>query len=253
MSEYWLGSMKLGGTFDGLVVSRYPKSETDAFLDAAWRLGFRTIDTAPVYIKGAAEDAIGQFKGGRFHVCTKVGVDISGIVPRLDYSLEGMKSSFASSQLSLKDHLVAHVAIHNPPPSLVCYETFQRFADWILSNEMATSVGVCLLDPGQMPSIAEISNISWVSIESSMLKNYHDTAAHKLIIRSAFAGGNDLRSKETSVVERIIQSKLINLRDQFNPWATIVAPATIQQLKSYEQLFSLPISSVSSGEPLPIS
>src|SRR6476646_3717769 len=71
-SSLGLGTAPLGGLFEDVS----PREATDT-VEAAWRLGVRSFDTAPLYGSGLAEERLGQALAGRpreeYTVTTKVG------------------------------------------------------------------------------------------------------------------------------------------------------------------------------------
>ncbi|WP_433222526.1 aldo/keto reductase [Dactylosporangium sp. CS-047395] len=107
--------------------------DADETIDAAWRLGVRLFDTAPVYGYGRSERRAGRRLRTRprdeFVLCTKVGRLIEpggpdgqpiwadpppGLGPRLDYTADGVYRSLADSLDRLALDRVDVLHIHDP-------------------------------------------------------------------------------------------------------------------------------------------
>lgn len=123
-----LGLASLGGMFA-------PVSLEDSLqaIDAAWELGVRLFDTAPVYGYGRSEERAGLALGPRprdeFVLCTKVGRLIEpggadtqeiwvdpppGVGPRLDYSHSAVLRSLEESLERLALDRIDVLHIHDP-------------------------------------------------------------------------------------------------------------------------------------------
>jgi len=106
-----------GGATIGNLGRAYTDAEARETLEAAWRAGVRYLDTAPLYGVSLSERRIGEFlatrPAGEAVVSTKVGrlldpvapgqaphpafVDVPPLVPRFDYSRDGILRSFDES------------------------------------------------------------------------------------------------------------------------------------------------------------
>ncbi|WP_432974139.1 aldo/keto reductase [Dactylosporangium sp. CA-233914] len=123
-----LGLASIGGL-------RVPVSAADAqaTVDAAWRLGVRLFDTAPVYGYGRSERRAGRALRDRprdeYVLCTKVGRLIEpdgpdgqpiwadpppGVGPRLDFTAEGVYRSLSDSLDRLGLDRVDVLHVHDP-------------------------------------------------------------------------------------------------------------------------------------------
>ncbi|MFI5911823.1 aldo/keto reductase [Dactylosporangium sp. NPDC051541] len=123
-----LGLASIGGLHTAV-----PAAAAQATVDAAWRLGVRLFDTAPVYGYGRSERRTGQALHNRpraeYVLCTKVGRLIEtggpdgqpiwadpppGLGPRLDYTADGVYRSLADSLDRLGLDRVDVLHIHDP-------------------------------------------------------------------------------------------------------------------------------------------
>ena len=120
-----LGTAPLGGLFE-------PVSEQTArdTIDAAWALGVRFFDTAPLYGSGLAEERLGQALAVRprdeYTISTKIGrvlrpgkasPDFHGgpeLEAIFDYSPEGVRRSLAESLERLQLDAVDIALLHDP-------------------------------------------------------------------------------------------------------------------------------------------
>ena len=120
-----LGTAPLGGLFAEVS----PQAALDT-VDAAWDLGVRFFDTAPLYGSGLAEERLGQALSGRprdeYTVSTKVGrvlrpgtasPEFRG-APALeavfDFSADGVRRSLAGSLRRLRLDAVDVLLLHDP-------------------------------------------------------------------------------------------------------------------------------------------
>lgn len=105
--------------------------EAGALLDAAWDLGWRSLDTAPLYGHGLSEQRIGSYLGAQperaFEISTKVGrrldpgaaarpsgfVDTPDAHPVFDYGRDGILRSFESSLQRLGVERVETLLLHD--------------------------------------------------------------------------------------------------------------------------------------------
>ncbi|MEX2393169.1 MAG: aldo/keto reductase [Actinomycetota bacterium] len=125
-----LGTAPLGGLF-----SPVSDEQAHATLEAAWELGIRVFDTAPLYGLGAAEERLGRFLRTKprdgFVLSTKVGrlirpasdasahdvsawVDNTDRVPVFDFAYDGVMRSFDESLARLGLDRVDILFIHDP-------------------------------------------------------------------------------------------------------------------------------------------
>lgn len=126
-----LGTAPLGGLYTGV-----PDEEAVRTVQAAWRLGLRLFDTAPLYGGGLAERRLGAGLAGlprdRYTLATKVGrilvpagtaasdggqdiyVEGSGQEPVFDYSYQATLRSLADSMDRLAVDRIDVAHIHDP-------------------------------------------------------------------------------------------------------------------------------------------
>jgi D-threo-aldose 1-dehydrogenase len=140
-----LGTAPLGGLYEDVS----PATARDT-VDAAWALGIRFFDTAPLYGSGLAEQRLGQALAGRprneYRVSTKVGrvlvrgtaVDgATSLEPVFDYSAAGVRRSFAQSLERLQLEAVDIALLHDPEEHM---EEARRAIEAV--RELAPRVGV---------------------------------------------------------------------------------------------------------------
>ncbi len=143
-----LGTSPLGGLF--AEVSQQAALDT---VDAAWDLGVRFFDTAPLYGSGLAEERLGQALAGRpreeYTVSTKVGrllrsgaasSEFLGAPPLeafFDFSPEAVRRSLTESLRRLRLDAVDVLLLHDPEANM---EEARRAVETM--REIAPRVGV---------------------------------------------------------------------------------------------------------------
>jgi D-threo-aldose 1-dehydrogenase len=148
MSRLGLGTAPLGGLFDGV------SDETaHATVDAAWSVGVRHFDTAPLYGSGLAESRLGAALAGRrrneYTLSTKVGrvlvpgepdprfVGSPALTPVFDFSPAAVRRSLADSLERLRLDRIDIALLHDPEAHL---DEARRAID--VARELAPTVGV---------------------------------------------------------------------------------------------------------------
>ncbi len=120
-----LGTAPLGGLYAAV-----PTAAAHATVDAAWELGIRSFDTAPLYGSGLAEQRLGEALAGRprdeYTISTKVGrllkpgtpsphfVGAPALEPVFDFSPEGVRRSLSESLERLKLDRIDIALLHDP-------------------------------------------------------------------------------------------------------------------------------------------
>ena len=143
-----LGTGPLGGLFEG--VSAHEAEDT---VEAAWRLGVRFFDTAPLYGSGLAEERLGRALARRpreqYTLSTKVGrvlrpgpapPEFRGAPPLqavFDYSTDGIRRSLAASLERLLLDYVDLALLHDPEEHM---EEARRAVETV--RELAPRAGV---------------------------------------------------------------------------------------------------------------
>jgi D-threo-aldose 1-dehydrogenase len=143
-----LGTAPLGGLYDDVT-----DEAARATVDAAWELGIRLFDTAPLYGSGRAVARLGNALAGRprdeFTVLTKVGrvlepgrpdpsfVGAPPLRAVFDYSADGVRRSLASSLERLQLESVDVALLHDPEEHM---DEARRALDVV--RELAPRVGV---------------------------------------------------------------------------------------------------------------
>jgi aryl-alcohol dehydrogenase-like predicted oxidoreductase len=219
------------------------RGEARALVQQALDLGIRMFDTAPVYGLRTSEEILGEFSHhSDMSLSTKVGVDVNGPLPKLDYSYDGMRSSLEGSLSRLRRSAVDVVYIHNPEVPRIRQEATYRFAQWAVEQKLVKRVGISILDPRHYRYISDPALISEVMVESIHAEK-HPTAMRKLrekfllVLRSPLAGGQ-LLPPELSGRKRdlFIRDRISGLFDRFGPSAMVIGPSRSQQLRAYHDL-----------------
>jgi aryl-alcohol dehydrogenase-like predicted oxidoreductase len=238
------GTMKMSGVFDGLIVHRKPAHISKKLLDTAIKIGVSVFDTAPIYGRGAAESIIGEISStNRLAVWTKVGVDISEVIPHLDYTYSGLWKSFDGSLRRLGKARVEGVFLHNPSAKNILSGDFQRFSREILAQGLTEHVGCSCISSLTIRTAIKSMPDTLLMIEYASLNDLHlaelcKALGKRLIIRSMFGGGADLRSLPKSADRRSMIASSISQVIEFNANTTLViAPSTVTQFSDYAQFF----------------
>jgi D-threo-aldose 1-dehydrogenase len=129
MSRLALGTAPLGGLF-GAVSDETAR----ATVDAAWSVGIRHFDTAPLYGSGLAESRLGTALAGRprdeYTISTKVGrVLVPGepdphfagappLTPVFDFSAAAVRRCLAESMRRLQQERIDVALLHDPEQQL---------------------------------------------------------------------------------------------------------------------------------------
>jgi len=136
MTKLGLGTAPLAGLFDEVA-----SGAARATVDAAWELGIRIFDTAPLYGAGLAEERLGEALAARprdeYTVSTKVGRVLVGGEAVFDYTPEGIRRSLAESLARLGLERVDIALLHDPEQHL---DETRRAAE--VARERAPRVGV---------------------------------------------------------------------------------------------------------------
>ena len=142
-----LGASALGGLYIDV-----PEEDALDTVDAAWRLGLRHFDTAPLYGSGLAELRLGEALADRprdaYTVSTKVGIRLEPgrpnplfgappLGPVFDFSPEAIRRSHAESLERLGLDHVDVLLLHDPDDHV---EEARRALDTM--RELAPTVGV---------------------------------------------------------------------------------------------------------------
>jgi D-threo-aldose 1-dehydrogenase len=143
-----LGTAPLGGLFVAV-----DDETAAATVEAAWSVGIRHFDTAPLYGSGLAESRLGAALAGRprdeLTLSTKVGrslvpgepddhfVDAPPLEPVFDFSPAAVRRSLAESLERLQQHRVDIALLHDPEDHL---DEARRAID--AARELVPTVGV---------------------------------------------------------------------------------------------------------------
>jgi D-threo-aldose 1-dehydrogenase len=141
------GASALGGLY-----SEVPREAALETVDAAWRLGIRHFDTAPLYGSGLSEERLGEALASRprneYTVSTKVGIRLEPgrpnplygeppLGPVFDFSPDAVRRSHAESLERLGLDSVDVLLLHDPDRHV---EEARRVLDTM--RELAPTVGV---------------------------------------------------------------------------------------------------------------
>lgn len=136
--------------------------QPERILELAASYGLRRLDTAPAY--GEAETIIGDFRGTRFEVTTK----LSSLVKNVDDTESWVVQEIEKSKLRLGDHGIARVLLHDPlgffrdtfPES---QSILQRIRDLL----PGVAIGASLYSPDDWANIQELAELDLIQIPMS--------------------------------------------------------------------------------------
>jgi aryl-alcohol dehydrogenase-like predicted oxidoreductase len=237
-----LGTMRLSGSFDGLMVRQRDPAAAADLISAASHLGCSIFDTAPIYARGNAEADLAD-TDPTASIWTKVGVDITAPLPRLDYSIPGMSRCLQRSLIRLGRGTVAVAFIHNASATVL------RSLDWnavdteLVDAGLTRQLGVSVLDEAAASVVAKLNRAMPVMVEFAMLRDNPAVTARladsgvSLIVRSIFEGGELLRGVDAAGRTNRIRGRIGEVVDRSNPAAIVVAPRTRPQLDEYAHAF----------------
>ncbi|MEU3096486.1 aldo/keto reductase [Streptomyces sp. NPDC006967] len=235
-----VGTMAGSGFFNGTMVVDRDAAEARAFVQKAVGLGFRIFDTAPVYGRGHAEQDLGKWLPADLEVWTKVGVDISGPLPRLDYSLDGMIASLSGSLERLGRSRVSVAMVHNPVPSVLTDLDLKGLADHCARTGQADQIGVSVLTPeASLPLLApRLPAGSVVMCEADQMDPRDRElramcSDYRLVIRSIFSHGARLRGVPEARRAAVIQERIDELSAVYSPAALVIGPRLAEHLDDY--------------------
>ncbi len=158
-----LGTGPLGGLFEDVSAQA-----ADHTVDAAWSLGVRFFDTAPLYGSGLAEERLGLALSRRpreeYTISTKVGrVLRPGVAPPefrgapplepvFDFSADGIRRSLAGSLERLRLDAVDLVLLHDPEKHMEearsAVETARELAPRIGVGTTVVQTGITFVERG---------------------------------------------------------------------------------------------------------
>jgi aryl-alcohol dehydrogenase-like predicted oxidoreductase len=235
-----LGTMRMSGHFNGLMVLDRDPVVASRLLDAAHGLGIDLFDTAPIYARGLAESDLGQ--GGApadSRVWTKVGVDIGEILPRLDYSVPGMVATLRESCRRLRRTSVECVFVHNPTAGVLESLDWRQLYERAVVEGPADELGASILTGEEAELLLDVPVPMPVMVEAALLDRRPGLAArladagHRLIVRSLFSGGAAFDGLPPEHRIRLVGEAFDAAVSEHDPWAVVIAPRTPDQLADY--------------------
>ncbi|GAA1931077.1 aldo/keto reductase [Streptantibioticus ferralitis] len=242
MPHIALGTMRMSGHFDGLMVLNRDAVGASRLLDAARHLGVDLFDTAPVYARGQAEWDLGRSGGpAASRVWTKVGVDIGGVLPRLDYSVPGMLATLQGSCRRLRRTSVECVFVHNPTAEVLRSLDWRQLYELMVVNGPADALGASVLTGEEVELLLDVPVPvpMPVMVEAALLDRRRGlavrlaNAGHRLIVRSLFSGGAAFDGLPPERRIRLIGEAFHATVSRYDPWAVVIAPRTPQQMAEY--------------------
>jgi len=234
-----LGTMRVSGFFNGLLVLDRKESRAKTVLQRAIATGIDLIDTAPIYARGLAESDIGAF-APRVRVWTKVGVDISRTLPELNYTVSGMLRSLRGSLERLRRDGVEAVFIQNPPQRAIASLDIPGFLERCRASGYTDTVGLSLLRPSDVRALSPMQLPEGVPLmlEAGMMNEATSLIAslaqkHSVVIRSPFAGGRVFDGVAAAKRPEFVAAELNSLAREWRPSAIVIGPRTPGQLRDY--------------------
>ncbi|MEV0443322.1 aldo/keto reductase [Streptomyces spectabilis] len=242
-----LGTMRVSGTFNGLMVLDRNEYAAVRLLRRAHSAGVRVFDTAPIYARGCAERDLALALGGLpdCRIWTKAGVDIRGPLPRLDYSLAGLVNSYAASLDRLSGLMPEALFVHNPPRNALHEIDFPRLQKECSRLTPHVRVGVSVLTEAHLadllasslpPGAPVMAELAALMAEPTITANVRHRFAP--VVRSLFDGGNRIRAVAETQRSAVIAESVCALREELQPDALVIAPRTEGQLDQYLPLLN---------------
>jgi aryl-alcohol dehydrogenase-like predicted oxidoreductase len=239
-----LGTMTLSGRFNGLYIQDRDPPAARETLRSAWEAGCRVFDSAPIYARGSAESDLSGWAGlGACRVWTKVGVDIEPVLPRLDYSYDGLRRAFDGSLKRLNCSAVEGVLLHNPSHSTLTESrsSVAAFAAWCLAQKLASQVGISALSLNHMANVPIDEAVTVLMVETQEAERRPQIIGslrcrYKLILRSPFAGGALIPEEEIDR-RNWIRRRLCELARQFAPELIVVGCSTAAQVSDLAEVW----------------
>jgi len=160
-----LGTGPLGGLY-----AVVPTATAHATVDAAWELGIRSFDTAPLYGSGLAEQRLGEALARRprdeYTISTKVGrllkpgkpsphfVGAPALEPVFDFGREGVRRSLAESLERLQLDRVDIALLHDPEDHMDearhALETVRELAPLVGVGTNVIETALAFVDRGEV-------------------------------------------------------------------------------------------------------
>lgn len=237
-----LGTMRVSGWFNGLMVLDRDETTAVRLLRLAHGMGVRVFDTAPIYARGWAEldlaRALRDLPDCR--IWTKTGVDISGVLPQLDYSPKGLIRGYETSLNRLSGLLPEAVFVHNPSSAVLHGLDFEALQKECSGLTPQVRVGVSVLTgahlydllasnlPQGAPVMVEAATLAAEPALTAKVRRRFD-----LVVRSLFDGGERIRGVSPQQRPGAIAESLRELRRRLRPTALVIAPRTTAQLAQY--------------------
>lgn len=235
------GTMSAFGTFNGLYRHPVPMARARALLAAAHGLGIRTLDTAPIYCRGLAEQRIGDLAASDFQIWTKVGVSIHRPLPQVDFSFDQLSSGLQHSLRRLQRDTVEVVFLHNPDSFPKRSIEVDRFSSWVKGSGLSTSVGISVLGSQIPERFLQCDDLDVVMIERKHLpaliaRHRNWLLRRKVVVRSIFAGGSVLRTVPIRNRTAFIAQALRDVDQLWPVWRYVIAPRTLKQASDYRSV-----------------
>ncbi len=241
--ELVLGTQHSAGTFNGLMVLGSDEQHLKSILEAPFLGNISILDTAPIYARGTAEEVIGKHDRKRL-IWTKIGVDVSSAIPRLDYSAQGMKASLLNSLTRIRRASVDVAFIHNPTLDVLrAINTATVHANLCKDNFLATAIGASLNDTETMEYLIEQddSSIEFVMLEYSSIKDRPRLVArmadkYRIAVRGLFDQGRAFSGFSPDKIEETIFEHLLWVSETYPVHYLVVAPRTMEQALHYDRV-----------------
>ncbi|MFC0437561.1 aldo/keto reductase [Kutzneria buriramensis] len=235
-----LGTRRMSGHFDGVVVRDRDAAAASRLMRAARLLGVDLFDTSPVHARGFAEADLGRAHGAAAaRIWTKVGTDVGGVLPRPDYSIAGMLATLRNSCRRLRRPSVECVFVHHPPADVLASLDWLRLHELALLSELTSEVGVSIRADDEADLLLDLPTPMPVMVPAATLHRRPHLAAslsdagHRLVVSELFAGGAALKGIPAERRIRLIRHVFGVTVSRHRPWAVVLSPRTPRQLDEY--------------------
>lgn len=168
VSKIILGSWAIGGSDWG---ASDEKDAASAIITAL-NEGITTIDTAPAYGNGRAEEIIGAALKGRRHeavIATKCGLDMTGKPPKKNLSPEFIETELNNSLRRLQTDYIDLYQCHWPDPATPIAETMEALMKLQQSGKIR-HIGVCNFSAAQIQETLNSAPIASLQPHYSLLE-----------------------------------------------------------------------------------
>ncbi len=182
-------------------------------LELAATYGLRRLDTAPAY--GEAETIIGDFRGPRFEVTTK----LSSLVKNVDDTESWVIQEIEKSRLRLGGHGIARVLLHDPLGFF--RDTFpksQTILQKVRELLPGVAIGASLYSPDDWAGIQKLAELDLIQIPMSP---FDQRFLNSGVLESASSSGVKVQARSI-FLQGILIAPSDKLPIYFDRWSSLM-------------------------------